>query len=272
MKKNKKSRMAVANTASRKEYKQLSDKNKENSINNIIFKIMIVIFIIIIAIAFIFVSGIFNISEIIVEGNERVSKDQIISFCKIEKGINLFSVSKKDIISNIKENSYIDTVNIKRLLPNKIKIIISERKVKYALEVENRYIYINEQGYVLEISNEKPNVSIIDGFSTDLKNINVNDRLNEEDLQKLKMITKIMNVALSNDMEKLITKIYVSNKDKYSIYLDSENKIAHIGNGTDLNTRFLYIKAILKEQSGKKGEIFADGDLNSEYVYFRETI
>lgn len=92
----------------------------------------------------------------------------------------------------------------------------------------------------------------------------------QEDLKKMNSVIKIMEVAKANNLENLITKIDISDKKNYTIYLESENKIAYLGEGFDLNTRFLYIKSVLKEQKGKTGKIFVDMDLNSEYVYFRE--
>lgn len=92
----------------------------------------------------------------------------------------------------------------------------------------------------------------------------------EEDLKKMNDVIKIMEVANANNVENLITKIDISDKKNYTIYLEKENKIAYLGEASDLNTRFLYIKSILKEQQGKTGKIFVDMDLNSEYVYFRE--
>lgn len=272
-KRSKKKRMAAEYAATKKEYKQLKKEQKQSKKKvalNHFTKLSLTIILIAIACVLIFTSGAFNVSEIIVEKNSKLSSDQVISFSGIQVGINLFSISKQDVTNKLKENSYIESVEIKRCLPDKIKLIVDERKVEYIVQLASSYVYIDKNGYVLEISNEKPNVPIVIGFTTDLSNIKENSRLNDDDLEKMKTIRIIMNTAEKNDLNTLISKIDISNPENYSIYLDSESKIAHLGNGTELNTRFLYIKAILKEQKEKKGEIFADVDLNTEYVYFRE--
>ena len=151
-------------------------------------------------------------------------------------------------------------------------MIIDERKLEFALQLANSYVYIDRQGYVLSILSESPKVPIILGLKTDLSNIKENDRLNDEDLNKMNTVINIMETAKNNDLSNLITKIDISDKSNYTIYLDGEGKIAYLGDGSDLNTRFLYIKSILKEQQGKAGEIFVNVDLNSEYVFFRENI
>lgn len=265
--------MAVNSTASKKEYKQSktqsSRKDKFFSENKVTTIILILVFIVF-AVSLLGVSGAFNISEIVVEGNVNLSEEQIISFSEIEKGTNLFAISKNGIVQKIKENSYVDGVQVKRCFPNKVKLIVEERQAKYALPLANSYVYIDGQGYVLQISNQPPSVPILLGFITDLSNVKENNRLEEMDLAKINVVIKIMETAAHHSLENLITKIDISNEENYAIYFDTEGKIAYLGNGTELNTRFLYIKGILKEQQGKTGKIFVGMDLNWEYAYFSE--
>lgn len=272
-KKSKKSRMAVNSTASQKAYKQLKNQNlkqeKKDSRNHVIKTIfMLVLFLV--AIVLVCMSGAFSVSEIIVEGNDAISKEQMISFSGIEKGTNLFAISKEDIVSKMKENPYIDSVEIRRCLPNKIKLVVKERKIEYALPLANSYVYVNREGYVLRISNELSQVPQIIGFSTDLTNLKENQQLEQVDLDKMRCVEKIMQTAIHYKIQDLISKIDISNEKDYAIYFETEGKIAYLGEGTELNTRFLYIKAILKEQQGKTGKIFANVDLNEEWVYFSE--
>lgn len=273
-KKSKKSRMAVNNTATQNKYKQSNKNSQKNKSakKNFLLKFIFTVLIIVVAIILVFVSGVFNISEIIVENNRNISEQQIISFSQIENGMNIFSISKEDVINNVKENSYVENVQFKRCFPDKIKLIVEERELEYVVQFADGYIYINRQGYILEISAVKPDVPVIFGFSTDFSNIQPNERLNENDLHKMNMVIKIMNTAENNNIKNLITSIDVSDEKNYTIYLDGEQKKAYLGDGQELNTRFLYIKSILKEQKGKPGEIFVNVDLNSEYVYFRENI
>ncbi len=262
-------RMAVNSTARQKKDKQSKERTKRSSYAT---KFMITIVVFVIAIAFIVVSGSFDITEIMVENNEVISADTLISFSGIQKGTNIFAISKKNIENRLKQNSYINDVKIKRVFPNKVKLIIEERKLEFALQLAGSYVYIDRQGYVLEISNQQRQVPIIVGFTTDLSNIKQNDRLSQEDLQKMNMVVKIMETAIHTNLEKLLTRIDVSNEMNYTIYLDTENKIAYLGDGNQLNIRFLYIKKLLEIYQGKSGEIVVNVDLNSEYVYFRESI
>lgn len=265
----KKTRMAVNSTASQKKDK-LSKKTLQKK--KPFTEIMVAIAIIIAAVVFVLVSGTFDVEEIVVENNQTISTEKMISFSGIQKGTNIFAVSKKNVKNRLRELSYINDVKVKRIWPNKIKLEVVERTADFALQLAGSYVYIDKQGYVLEISTQPPQVPSIIGFTTDLSNIKENDQLVQEDLQKMNMILKIMETAQNVNLEKLITRIDVSNKMNYTIYLDTENKIAYLGDGSQLNIRFLYVKKLLEYYQGKSGEIVVNVDLNSEYVYFRETV
>lgn len=261
--------MAVNSTASQKKDK-LSKRTSEKK--NPFAKIIITIVIILVAVVFVLVSGTFDVAEIVVENNQTISAEKIISFSGLQKGTNIFAVSKKNVKNRLKELSYINDVKIRRIWPNKIELEVEERTVDFALQLANSYVYIDKQGYVLEVSTQSLQVPVIIGFTTDLSNIKENDQLVQEDLQKMNMVLKIMKMAQNVNLEKLITRIDVSNKMNYTIYLDTENKIAYLGDGNQLNIRFLYVKKMMEYYQGKSGEIIVNVDLNSEYVYFRETV
>ena len=64
-------------------------------------------------------------------------------------------------IKNIKQNPYVENVIIKRKLPDTIEITIEEKQKSYMLQFVNGYVYINTQGYILEISENKLELPII---------------------------------------------------------------------------------------------------------------
>ena len=137
------------------------------------------------------------------------------------------------------------------------------------LQIADSYAYINNQGYILEISTEKLQIPILEGVHTDISNAKSGDRINIEDLKKMDMVIKIYETAKSNGLGNLITKIDISDDRNYKILMESEGKTVYLGEGLDLNTRILYLKSILEASTGKNGEIFLNVDLNSENVFFR---
>lgn len=225
---------------------------------------MILIFSIILA-----SSEIFNVREISVSGIDNLTENEIISFSNIKIGDNTFKINFGKTKNLIEENPYVEEVSIKRKFPNKIEINVKERNVRYMLQLAESFIYVDGQGYILEISKEKKEVPILLGILTDLSNIETGDRLTKEDLIKLNTVNKIVGTAKNYEIFNLITKINITDETEYILYFESEGKIAYIGNASDLNTRILWIKTILEQNLGTNGKIFVNMDLNAKRPYFR---
>ncbi len=234
------------------------------------FKVFSILALIACAIVFALVSPIFNIEKITVKGNEKVDSDTIISLSGIQMETNIFRSVKTNAKEKIKENPYIENVEIERILPNSIEISVEERKVEYQIKVIDGYVGIDYQGYILETFANDQKVPFIEGLETDQNDLLNGTRVWKEDIDHLNVFSKIVNNAKSLDLYKLITKV-VYKDNEYSIYFQKEKKYAYLGNGTDITNKMLYIKTILKQEEKNSGRIFVNGNLNDGFKpYFRE--
>ena len=255
------------------------NKNNNSKINNIkkkkkkvsIIPKIAVLFLIIIAIGiFAFISPIFNIKAIEVNGNNKIDKDTVISLSGVNIGKNIFQVSKKQVINSIKENQYINNVEVKRKLPGTLELKVEERKIAYQVKIINSYVYIDYQGYILEVSAKKEKVPLIEGFTTEQETLLNGKRLINNDIKLLRTILRIMETAKTSEIDKLISKISVKNNE-YILELSKENKLVYLGDATDLTNRMTYVKIIVDKEKGKTGKAFVDKDINNGFKpYFRE--
>lgn len=246
---------------------------KKSNRKKIIISIFILILIALGGTIYYLTTPAFNIAHIGVYGNNKNSVDTYISLSKIEIGsTNIFAINNGIIKKNIKENAYVENVEMKRKLPNTVELYITERKVDYQIEYSDKYMYINEQGYLLEISEEKKDVPSIKGLSLVKEDMQVGQRANNDDLQKLDIVLKIINYCKYNSIENKITAIDVSNTSNYTLIFEREGKKAYLGDASNLSERILWLKTILQKEKGNKGEIFINGDLNKDKVYFREEV
>ena len=245
-----------------KKQRQILKKKKRIKL---MLKFTALLIIIIAGIIFALVSPIFNIKEIDVSNNEQIKKETIVSLSQLNLGQNIFKFNKNKVNKNIKTNAYIESVEIKRKLPNKVQIQIEERKQEYNVEFLNGYAYINNQGYILQISEEKQALPTIQGISTPDEQIVEGNRLNSEDLEKLEVIIQIMNICKNYELDSKITNIDISTKDEYTLYLEEEKKTIYLGDKSNLSNKMLYVQVIIEENRGKEGEIFVNGDLNNNF-------
>ena len=249
--------------------KQQKSKKKRKKIS-IIPKIA-VLFLFIIGIGiFAFISPIFNIRKIEVNGNNKIDEDTVVSLSGINIGKNIFQISKKEVANNIKENSYINNVEIKRILPGTLKLDVEERKIAYQVKVINSYVYLDYQGYILEVSSKKEKVPLVEGFTTNQDTLLNGKRLYNNDIKLLRAILRIMETAKTSEIDNLISKISVKNNE-YILELSKENKLVYLGYATDLTNRMTYVKIIVDKEKGKTGKVFVDKDINNGFKpYFRE--
>ena len=237
-----------------------------------ILKFSILAILIIGAIVFAMVSPIFNVTNIIVSGNSKLTTAEVISLSGIENNQNIFRISRSHVINNVKQNAYVNTVEIHKSYPGTIEIVVEERVPNFMLQFGNGYVYINNQGYMLEISNEKLTLPIITGYSTSQDSLVAGNRLVEEDLAKLGTAIRIMNAAQSNEISNLITTIDISDSNNYTLYLESERKTVYLGDCSNLETRILYLVGILQNEKDHEGEIFINMNLNTDNPFFREKV
>ena len=217
-------------------------------------------------------SPLFNIKTITVTGNSKLTEEELISLSGIQLEENTFQVQTTKTQEKIKQNAYVDTVNISRKLPNEIVIEITERTPTFMLTLGNAYVYMNNQGYLLEVAQNALELPIITGFQTKEEDIIPGNRLVAEDLQRLDQVLQIMKSAESNGIKDLITEINVENKQDYVLELKKEKKTVHLGDTSNLSTKMLYVISILEENKNVEGEILVNTDLNNKGAIFRRKV
>lgn len=258
----------------KKEDKNKKSKNKKKN-DKPKSKKGLVVFLIILVIAgiisFLLTSSLFKINEVEIVNNSKVTLESIKEIVNFDNYRNIFWVNtfavEKEIEAN---NAYIESVKVSRKLPNTVVIDVKERTPKYMLQIADSFVYINNQGYMLEVSTENIGLPIILGFKTDLSNIEVGKRLDVEDLKKMQNIIKIVQTANVNEVGEYITKIDISDERNYCLVLEGLQKNVYLGDCSDLNTKMLYLNGILELYKDTPGDIFLNMDLNSEKAYFRE--
>ena len=252
---------------------QRKEERKEKRIRKFrIAKIIMIICLIIATILIILFSPLFNIKEIEIRDNELISTDEILNLSGIKKDINMFKVHTGRVSNDLKDNLYIEDVEIIRELPSKIIIVVKERKPSFIIEYANGYATIDKKGFILELNETKKDLPILQGLQTISEKVKVGEKIDKEDLNKVYIASKIIDIANSNDMNNLITRIDIESIKDIKIILESKDKTAYLGDETNLITKLGYIKQIIDKTEGIPAEIFVNMDLNSKDPIFRERV
>ena len=179
-------------------------------------------------------SGIFNSDNIEIEGNKYVESEYIIKALEVNNNKNIFRYNIKDMEEILLNNKYIDKVEIKRLLPNTLKVSIIEKEIVANLYNEEIYCYIDKEGnFIDEIDeNNKDNEVItvhIDYNKTDSQEIKFKNEENKKRL--LYLLEYIKEEGIYKKIDNIdMTKpnsINMSTKEYINILLNSDEELKY---------------------------------------------
>ena len=212
-------------------------------------------------------SGIFNSDNIEIEGNKYVESEYIIKALEVNNNKNIFRYNIKDMEEILLNNKYIDKVEIKRLLPNTLKVSIIEKEIVANLYNEEIYCYIDKEGnFIDEIDeNNKDNEVItvhIDYNKTDSQEIKFKNEENKKRL--LYLLEYIKEEGIYKKIDNIdMTKpnsINMSTKEDINLLLNSDEELKYN------ISRLAMILADLQNKKQKGGEI----DLSTgKYALYR---
>ena len=199
--------------------------------------------------AFIFCTPFFNVKNIEVEGATATSTQSVITASGIAQGQHILKISKKNAIAGIEKLAYVKTADINRVFPNKIKITVAEGKVCAVIALSNGFAAIDDNGKVMEIS-EEPKVSpVVYGLTS--KKSEVGEKISIDETTQLDVILKYINEL--NQQALMIP--YVSlTADGGDVWVELENGIlVCFGNDDEIE----YKVAAFAESLRSSGDIDA---------------
>lgn len=103
---------------------------------------------------------IFQIAAIDVEGVSSLNEEKVISLSGIRLGNNFFFLNTWDAKKSLKQNPFVEDVQIRRAFPNKIIITVTERKSVGYLVTSDGYIQVGEDGRLLAIQQTLSNYNL----------------------------------------------------------------------------------------------------------------
>ena len=175
-----------------------------------------------------------NIKEIIVENNNILKKKEVKEEFSFLYNQNIFLLNDKTIAQNLNKKSFIESFKIKKIYPDKIKIVVFEKQPIAILQNKKEKYYYTNKNEIIEFLNlrEFKNLPIVFSdkknfkiFYNDLKKIEFPlniikslqffksqrwDIVTRKD-QKIKLPTSEYKESLSNFLE-------IKNKDNFNRY------------------------------------------------------
>lgn len=192
----------------------------------------------------------FPIKTINVKGSEKYTAQEIASLCGINTGDNLFMSSVK--ISTLREKlPYIESIKIKRKLPDSITLTVSDAKPYACYFTDGMYYTVSMTGYVLEVTEQKPD-SLFEIRAKDVKCV-LGKAVDFGSDKTKELISEIVQLAEENGL----SLNYIDVTDELEITVKSENRfIINLGTSNYLQNKFAHLSGMIKNiEEIKTGKI-----------------
>ncbi len=176
-------------------------------------------------------SPIFAITNIDITPMDKYSKEQICDMLNLKEGQNIFLFNRLAANKIIKNNTYIEKADIHYKLPNKIEIDIKERKVRGYVPYMGAYLYIDENGRVLEINNDMVSaLPVVNGLK--FTNFSIGEKIDAQNKDAFNIMVDIAQLMNKYELLNIVVRIDVSDTSRVLAYVNSiEINLGNMTNG-----------------------------------------
>lgn len=185
-----------------------------------------------------FVTGV-NIKNIYIYNNNYLTDQEIIELAKLENYPNYYTTSSNKIKNNIKKNSLVKSVSVKKRFFKQVHIYVEEYKILFKAEDK----YVLENGSSITLKNDNYNIPILINYVPNTK------------MESL--ISKMKNV--NNDVLTKISEIKYDptelDEDRFLLYMNDDNYVYITLTKLDLINKYNSAVELLE---GKKGILYLD--------------
>ena len=163
----------------------------------------------------------FNVKEVIIKNNCILKDKKIKKKLNFLYNENLIFLNIFDIKEKLKEMDFIDSFEIKKIYPNKLKIKIYEKKAVAILQIKKKKFYISENIELINYNNLENyrDLPVVFGNKEEFKNLYYN-------LKKINFPLKIIAKYYLYDAERWD----LETNQKITIKLPSKNYIKSLKN------------------------------------------
>ncbi|HEX3015491.1 MAG TPA: FtsQ-type POTRA domain-containing protein [Desulfobacteria bacterium] len=189
-------------------------------------------------------SPMFNVQQVVVEGNRLVSEQDILDLANVGLGTNIFRVPTASIAQNVALHPLIKSVNVSRRLPSTLVISVTERQPVAMVPVQNGFVIVDEQGVFLQRSDTWPKnaVPIISGVKIP-NNLDLGKQIQGASLQEgLKIVA-----GLPKQLYAQVGEVYAGNQDMLAMYTRDGLEV-RLGLAEDLNQKFSVLRQFLDDK------------------------
>ncbi len=193
---------------------------------------------------------IFDIKEIEVLGTNVLEKEEMILVSGVKYGENIFKVNTNVMSKNVLSHPYVKQVSISRKLPNKLILKIKERTTIGAIEYIGSYVYIDDEGIVLNVLSVENSIKVpvISGINID--KINIGQILEIEKDKNINIIVSFLNDIKNSSLLENIRTVIINEDLTVQFEMKTGNTVA-FGSLNNVKYKLSSLYSVIKDLESK---------------------
>lgn len=168
--------------------KNQKKKRKKSRVQRLKRSFMLLLLLIVAVSCVCLFAPVFNITEVMVEGNAQVTDEEILDRTSIVVGSNIFKMDKKSVKKGLKSLAYLDTIKISRRLPSKIKISVTESYAELIFPHATGYLVSDSEGKLLEVISDCEGWEVPHILGVEIDNFEISEKISVQDEVKFDII------------------------------------------------------------------------------------
>lgn len=230
-------------------------KRKKKRVNKGKFFRFIFIMLLFIAliISFFLFTPFFNINKVTVLGNEAVETQEIVNKSGIKSGMNIFRADVKGAKKNLLSFTMLDDIKIKRKLPGKIEIVVTETYPQIIIPYMTGFVSVNEKGKVIQLMDKIPEdnkLPLISGV--EIETAKAGEQLKAKDEVSFSMIMDCVSLMREKKAIEQFKSLDFSNLSNFIGYTHNEVKII-FGKLDDMEYKISFLSGIIPNVQNVEG-------------------
>ncbi|MCL2224206.1 MAG: FtsQ-type POTRA domain-containing protein [Defluviitaleaceae bacterium] len=184
----------------------------------------------------------FNINEVHIIGNSRVSEDEIRDSLEVTRSSHLLLFNTRTAGQRVLENMYIGAVEFERILPGRLIVTVTERRLTAYVEHTGGFLFLDDTGRVLDVRQYiTDSLPILEGLQ--FTRFQLGEILEVPDTAAFNVIVQYAQLLNHHGLIQRVSHINVT--DAANIRINIENIEFNVGGISDADEKIRTISAII---------------------------
>ena len=212
-------------------------------------RVLLLLLLIAIVIGICLFTPFFNIKKIEVVGNTLISTEQILETASIPSNVNMFKISTRKAKKTLLTIPELESVTIRRLLPSKIKIEVTEATPVMSFPYQSGYVVTNDVGRVLSVTDSVEGMNLLNITGLEIKNAEICEKISVQDTAKFDIIINTIQFLNREGLLHEIRSGHFDNSANVHFYMHDGTKIifGKVSDSKHLEYTISFLKKILEQ-------------------------